>query len=359
MTAADAPTLTPFPTHAGAADCPAPRAAYADGRGFPQSWYLVCRSSEVRRGRVVSREVAGHPLVIFRAADGGGVHALSAHCAHMGAHLGRGTVVGDRLRCPLHHWEYDGDGACHGAACAATAAAVDGSNGARAARQMSYPAAERYGNVFVFNGPRPLFPLPSLGGEGDDNPGTEPPSQPLRFGTGRPVMIRCPWDALVANGFDMRHLGAVHGRALREPPVVDTPGPYRIRVRYLSRVTGRGLSDRVMKRLSGDHIRVAITCWGGTLVTVDSDLGRSRSHLLLGVSPTPGGAEATPIFGVRPTALPPLDALRVAVSGWLFSSFLKKDVSIMHDMRFHPPAFPTAEDEPLRRCVEFLRGLPR
>ena len=134
----------------------APRIAVSHGREYSvplqvQSWYLVCRSSDVRRSTVLTREFLGRPIVIFRG-QSGAVHALAAHCAHMGAHLGRGTVVGDHLRCPLHHWQYDGQGVCRYAPGMPAAP--------QNVRQLAYSVAERYGGVFLFNCLAQLFPSP-------------------------------------------------------------------------------------------------------------------------------------------------------------------------------------------------------
>lgn len=54
----------------------------------------------------------GGDLVLTRGADG--VAALfDAHCPHMGTHLGYGgRMVGNRLECPFHGWQFDCDGSC-------------------------------------------------------------------------------------------------------------------------------------------------------------------------------------------------------------------------------------------------------
>ena len=346
---ADTTPFTPAPPPRPAWPATPPAAARAPA-AYPRSWYLVCRSSELRPGGVVSRDFLGRPIVLFRTPDGA-AHALSAHCAHMGAHLGRGTVVGDCLRCPLHHWEFDRSGACRNRP--ATDSPV-GSNGAVVAAtdpggQLPYPVAERYGGVFVFNGPRPLYPAPSFDGIAEAD---------LRNGVGPAVIMRCPWIAPVANGFDMQHLQTVHGRALREPPEVDRPDPFRFRLRYLSRVTGRGPADRVMRWLSGDRISVRLTCWGGTVMMVESRAGRSGSLLLVGMMPTGDGVAVTPVFCVPRARVPGPDLLRLGLSRWLFTAFLRKDVGIMEDMDFRPALATMAADDPLRMFLEFVAGLP-
>lgn len=305
-----------------------------------QAWFLVCYSAEVRAGQAVARDFLGRPIVLFRGAAGS-VAALDAHCSHMGAHLGRGSVAGDCLRCPLHHWEYDGQGVCR---------RVPGAGQIpQSARQTAYAVAERYGGVFVFNGPQPLFEPPnfSVASEGE-----------LCVTAGRAVSLRCSWLAVAANGFDMQHLQTVHERALREPPRVEVPESHCFQLHYVSRVVGNSAVDRTMRRLARDRIAVTMTCWGGTVVMIESDLGRTRSALLLGLLPGADGVQVRPIFGVYKSKNAGADRLRVAVARWLFSDFLARDVAIMDEMRFNPhPILP--HDEVLQRFLHFTAGLPR
>src|SRR5205085_1997125 len=112
---------------------------------------------ELRRGPV-SRDRFGIRLVAFRTASGR-LAALEARCSHLGADLGSGCVVGETLRCPFHQWEYGVDGRCVRIPASRVIPVF--------ARQRSFPVTERHGNLFVFNGPAPLFPLPFY-------PGLEP-----------------------------------------------------------------------------------------------------------------------------------------------------------------------------------------
>ena len=37
----------------------------------------------------------------------GRIYALDNTCPHLGGSLGRGTLQGDRVVCPLHHWVFE------------------------------------------------------------------------------------------------------------------------------------------------------------------------------------------------------------------------------------------------------------
>ena len=78
----------------------------------PNGWWHVGPSADLAPGDVKPVRYFGRELVLFRT-EGGVARAMDAHCPHLGAHLGHGgTVVGERLRCPFHGWEYDERGRC-------------------------------------------------------------------------------------------------------------------------------------------------------------------------------------------------------------------------------------------------------
>jgi phenylpropionate dioxygenase-like ring-hydroxylating dioxygenase large terminal subunit len=216
--------------------------------------------------------------------------------------------------------------------------------------QRAYPTVERYGLVWAFNGPRPLFPPPGFNEAGPE---------PLRTTLGRPVRLGCPWYAVAANAFDLQHLRAVHQRVLREEPALERLDGFRLRFRYVSRVTGVGVANRAVRRLSGDHIHVSITCWGGAALSVESRLGGLRSRLLLGLSPSEGGASTWvhPVFAVHRRGDRLAEWVHAIGTRWLFTAFLERDIHLMDGMRF-APRWPLAENEPLRQFLDLLDRLP-
>ncbi|MFT4268725.1 MAG: Rieske 2Fe-2S domain-containing protein [Xenophilus sp.] len=160
---------------------------------FRQSWYPLCLSSEVPAGGVLGCDFLDGKVVAFRGQDGG-LHVTSAYCPHVGADLSVGQVVGNRLQCAFHHWEYNGDGVCEKTGV--------GDAPPRSACLFVFPSQERWGIVWVFNGETPLFDLPGMG---------HPDEQLLVWSYKYPRPFHSdPW-VFAANTPDMQHLKAVHG----------------------------------------------------------------------------------------------------------------------------------------------------
>ncbi len=79
---------------------------------FPDGWYCIGLSRDLKNGEVQAHRFCGKELVVFRGQNGLATVA-DAHCPHLGAHLGHcGAVVGNEIRCPAHGYQYQSDGVC-------------------------------------------------------------------------------------------------------------------------------------------------------------------------------------------------------------------------------------------------------
>ena len=77
---------------------------------YPDGWYRVAASADLKRGEVMYVECLGHRIALFRGESDRKAYAVEAFCPHMGANLAHGEVIADRLRCPFHGWQIDGYG---------------------------------------------------------------------------------------------------------------------------------------------------------------------------------------------------------------------------------------------------------
>jgi len=78
---------------------------------IPHGWFGLEFSKDLAPGQVKEVTLAGNKLVLFRT-ESGEARALDAFCPHLGAPLYQGAVVGENIRCPFHHWQFDGEGEC-------------------------------------------------------------------------------------------------------------------------------------------------------------------------------------------------------------------------------------------------------
>jgi nitrite reductase/ring-hydroxylating ferredoxin subunit len=162
---------------------------------IPWGWFAIGFSHELPRGRVLTRRLAGEELVVWRGADGS-LGATSSTCPHLGAHLGRGTVDGDAIRCPFHGFTFDGRGRC--------TATSDGSAPSAGLTVRSWPVRERNGVLLAWHHPHrssPTFEVPELDAVAMTRL-SRTTTACLEF-DGHPV-------ATSENSVDMAHLANVH-----------------------------------------------------------------------------------------------------------------------------------------------------
>ncbi len=111
---------------------------------FPPSWHPVVAAELLREGEnAIATLLNDRPLALWRSA-GGSVQAWEDRCPHRGVPLSLGRVLGDRLACAYHGWQYAAqDGRCV-AIPAMPNQAVPGKVCVR-----TYPAQEHQGLVWV------------------------------------------------------------------------------------------------------------------------------------------------------------------------------------------------------------------
>ena len=120
---------------------------------YPSGWYWASFSEELRPGKVKAVEYMGRRLALFRTKRGEPA-LIDAQCCHMGADLGRsGVVLGERLACGYHGWEFATDGRCE--------RMPQVEHVPTRACQQALPVVEAAGNVWFWYGsdtPTKAFP---------------------------------------------------------------------------------------------------------------------------------------------------------------------------------------------------------
>jgi nitrite reductase/ring-hydroxylating ferredoxin subunit len=305
---------------------PPPQNRFPD---FPISWYLFCNSRQLGV-RPFSKQFLGKLLVAYRTSSGR-VVVMDGRCSHLGSDLGAGEVVHDCLRCPFHDWTYGPDGRCTHIPAQSHIPAF--------ARQACYPTEERQGMVFVFNGSRPLFPLPFFPGcDANDLV----PSRP--FGT----VLDCPWYMAGANAFDLQHFRAAHDRRLQGDPIVDRPSPYSFRASGTFAVAGSNLQDRLTRLLAGNVVTLGITDWCGSLSFATAEFCRTSTYGLVAREPLVDGRVRVDVIVFARRAANRLaraiwDPIHLAIRRQFIKRFLTADARRLNGVRYNPTALIEAD----------------
>ena len=169
---------------------------------YPDGWYRVAASSEIRPGEVRHVECLGEHIALFRSRTQGRIAAVEAFCPHQGANLAHGRVEGDRLQCPFHGWQVDGDGGVRDRPDAED----------RPTAHRHWEAIDYYGMVMIYRSTHPSAPAPY-----------RLPPQPKI--DSRQFVCRGQYDGgevdmhiieFAENSVDFRHFSQLHG-AMRVP----------------------------------------------------------------------------------------------------------------------------------------------
>jgi len=306
---------------------------------YPASWYLWGLSRELRK-RPVSRTLFGMRLAAWRTPSGQPV-VLSAHCSHFGADLGQGDIVGGRLRCPFHHWEYGVDGRCR--LIPAQESIPVG------ARQAVWPVVERHGLLFVFNGPVPRFSLPFFP---DCRPEDLAPARPFS------TVLECPYYLVGANAFDVQHFRVAHDRRMVSGPTVETPHRLARRAIGTFTVAGQNWRDRLTRRFAGDEVTMAITDWCGNLMFATATFRRTTSYGMVITEPLAPQRVLVHVFVFLPRSRNTIgrtlaDPLRREMRRYFIAKFLSEDAVRLQGARYQPGGLVECD----RHLVEYFQWL--
>ena len=120
---------------------------------YLKNWNPLMLASDLGEGEIKGVDFLGTKVIVYRD-DSGKAVVQSAYCPHVGADLSCGEIIDGAVRCPYHHWQFGPEGQC---------VKIPGEEKIpRVARLYNYPAAERWGMIWAFNGEEALFDLPEM-----------------------------------------------------------------------------------------------------------------------------------------------------------------------------------------------------
>ena len=277
-----------------------------DSSGFSacvrRAWYVACASSELRE-QVLARTLLGTPMVLFRGPEGK-PGALLDRCAHRNAPLSVGKVVGQRIECRYHGWQFGTDGRCLKipGLCAEMEQKI-------ARNVPRFAVLEQDGFVWVYATPdvepqgRP-FAVPALGEGGVE--------------VRRTVRVESPLHAALENALDVPHTAVLHRglfRGVREPHRIKARVSRTadgVQAEYLGEPRPEGLAAKILSPSGGvvTHFDRFIL---PSIAQVEYRLG-SEVHFLVNSICTPVDDYLTVIHAVI--------SFRTRFPGWLVKLLL-------------------------------------
>lgn len=301
---------------------------------IPSSWYFVCSSKELTRGKVIQRTLNGMSFVLFRNEKNLPV-VMKSRCIHLGADLKSATIQNGNIVCPLHQWTFNSDGDC-------IHAKMHEGNVPKL-KQNVMQVKEIFQSIFVFLGNK-YFAFPEI------DFANEFSFEPTPF-----VRLDTNWQSLASNSFDIEHLSVVHKRGLHKEPDLKILSPHIMFMSYESYVLSNEISDKIMKFLSGNRIRVKVHNYGGTLLTIESQLKNRNAVLIFSFVPeNEDYIRIHTIVGV-PKKYPLLDWIQRKISIYLYMSFLKRDFIAIRNLRVREENLES--DQYLKIYSKYLKGL--
>ncbi|PUZ27662.1 Rieske [2Fe-2S] domain-containing protein [Chitinophaga costaii] len=177
---------------------------------FPNGWYTVAFSHELKNGEILTRRFAGKDIVLFRTVSGA-LAIIEPYCPHLGGHFGTGGVVeGETIKCPFHYFCFDAKGAC-----------TSTGYGTAPSKKLQVPvwhSAEKNGFIMLWFD------------EKNNPPAWEIPDEDWT-GWSEPVLAEYEFDShpqeTTENSVDFGHFSIVHGyTGVETLESMNTDGPY-------------------------------------------------------------------------------------------------------------------------------------
>lgn len=205
---------------------------------FPQSWYPVYISSQLKKGDLIPIYIFGSEWLLFRSKVSKKLGFVERFCPHMGTDLANGRVEGCNLVCPLHKLKFN----------------VSESGISHGDRIRRLSVVEKYGLIFVFLGKEVLFDLPEI-----DSVISPMYSDPLL------VKLDNNYLAVSLNTFDTQHFEYIHNREVLKDVVLFKDSLFHFGIIFSVKVKLVRWVDYVMNFLGYSESKLKYEIWGDNL----------------------------------------------------------------------------------------------
>ncbi len=324
---------------------------FNNNKVLSEGWYPITESKKLKKGEASSFKLLDQRLALFRGMDGT-VRAMDAFCPHMGADLGNGEVIDNKLRCYFHQWEFNGDGSVSKVPALETPPCN--------VKQAAYPVQEKYGQVWVFSGLEADHDVPVA-------PGLEESDADALFL--KEITLFAHHHVLMAGGIDLNHFATVHNLDMEFDFEVKEEGS-EFKWELEGALPKKGLKARFGRFLLGPLFRYQMKFSGGSVTSITYGHnqrfgGKGRElpalHILWGAIPQENGVSKVKIFL--------LTKKRKGVLGGITNFFLyfltlflltilrDEDAKAFPNMRFQLGHL-VKGDESVARLVQCLNKLP-
>lgn len=316
-----------------------------------KGWYPLWASKKLKKGQARSYKILDQRLALYRGHDGK-VRAMDAFCPHMGADLGNGEVIENKLRCYFHQWEFNGDGSVAHVPALEKAPCGVGVN--------SYPVEEKYGHIWVYSGHEADHPVPVA-------PGLEESDADALYV--KEITLFAHHHVLMAGGIDLNHFATVHNLDIDFKFDVEEDNS-QFTWKLEGDLPSVGLKARFGKWLIGPKFRYQMKFSGGSTTAITygyeqkfKGTGRRLPslHILWGAIPQENGVSKVKIFLLTKKRKGLFGKLTNAALYFLTFGLLTilrdEDAKAFPNMRFQTGHL-VKGDESVARLVQCLNKLP-
>jgi len=304
--------------------------------GYDQCWYALIPAAEIATGQVGRADFLDGHVAVFRG-ESGQVSVVSPYCRHLGADLCiQGSVEGDSVRCPFHHWRYGLDGVCH--------TIESGDAPPPGARLFPFPVAEKYGMIWIFNGLDPLYDVPSMDLDG-----------PLATKVSDLFEIRLDPGLQFMQHIDFQHFSTLHDVTVDKLPEVKF---LEHRVEWAEPMVTRLVAYPDMP---SPHMKAKL--YGTCTLLACGEMGNVKTAILFGMTPRPDGwsrgwtIAATPKIGDDEASLA-METQILQQAEKFTHSLIFDDIDVLNGMSFRQDQL-SKSDRILGQYLRYLKRYPR